>query len=586
MKFTVPIIRSIQQRFQKLPITFYPQRVAAFEAIVIGLVAGFSAVILKAGVGWLGTWRVHAANQFPDWIVLPAVGLFGGLLSGWLVERFSPESSGSGIPQVKAVLAKVPLPFDIRMAWVKLLSGIITLGSGLALGREGPTVQVGAALAAQFSRWFPTAPTQRRQLIAAGAGAGLAAAFNAPLAGVFFIIEELLKDFSSATLGSAVLAAFIASVVSRSFGAHGLDVNLIANAPATNFSAAEIPLYIILGMVAGVIGSLFNQGILTSLSFYRDRLKWPLSWRVGLAGLLSGLIIACLPTPFRDGSGLREVLTAGQANWQLAAIALAAQFLLTLIAYGSGAPGGLFAPVLVMGASLGALMGHAAHLLFHVSSPVTYALVGMGILFSAVIRVPITGIVIIFEMTADFNLVLPLMIGSITAYIVGEALSPGSLYDRLVKWRGLDIEEDAPSKWFLAGVTAGHVMSQSVEVIESSTTLSEAIQTFSKSKHQGFPVVQSGRVIGMINQRDLSELTQRLYATKELSADCTIGEFLDSTPITASPDLSLLKVLTLLNQYQLSRLPIVQDDQLVGIITRSDIIRIEVERLAQKGLLA
>lgn len=580
------IIRSIQQRFQQLPITLYPQRVAAFEAVVIGLVAGLSAVILKAGVGWLGTWRVHMANQFPAWIVLPAVGLTGGAIAGWLVERFSPESSGSGIPQVKAVLAKVPLPFNIRMAWVKLLSGILTLGSGLALGREGPTVQIGAALAAQFSRWFPTAPNQRRQLVAAGAGAGLAAAFNAPLAGVFFIVEELLRDFSSATLGTAVLAAFVGAVVSRLFGAHGLDVNLLDTAPVTDFSAAEIPLYILLGIIAGGVGALFNQSVLTSLSFYRDRLKWPLFWRIGLAGLLSGLIVAFLPVIFRDGSGLREVLTAGQSNWQLAAIALAAQFCLTIIAYGSGAPGGLFAPVLVMGASLGALMGHTAHLLFHVSSPVTYALAGMGILFSAVIRVPITGIVIIFEMTADFNLVLPLMIGSITAYIVGEALSPGSLYDRLLKWRGLDIEEDAPSKWFLAGVTAGHVMNPSVEVIESSTTLSEAIQTFSKSKHQGFPVVQLGRVVGMINQRDLSELTQRLYATKELSADCTIGEFIDSIPITATPDLSLLKVLSLLNQHQLSRLPVVKDKQLVGIITRSDIIRIEVERLAQKGLLA
>lgn len=572
--------------FQQFWLTPHPQRIAAFEAIVIGLVSGLSAVLLKWGVGWLGTWRVHSASQVPAWLALPAIGLAGGGLAGWLVERYAPQAGGSGIPQVKAVLAKVPMPFDFRVALVKLVSGILTLGSGLALGREGPTVQVGAALAVQFSRWFPTAPGQRRQLIAAGAGAGLAAAFNAPLAGVFFIIEELLKDFSSATLGTAVLAAFVGSVVARLFGAHGLDVNLLDDAPVTNFSAAEIPLYVLLGLVAGVIGAAFNQGILASLSFNRDRLGWPLPLRVGLAGLVSGLIVSGLPVAFRNGSGLREVLSTGQADWQLAAIALAAQFVLTLIAYGSGAPGGLFAPVLVMGASLGSLMGGVAHWIFHVSSPVTYALTGMGILFSAVVRVPITGIVIVFEMTADFNLVLPLMIGSITAYLTGEALAPGSLYDRLLDWRGIHLEEDAPSKWFLAGLSAKDVMQTQVEVIESDMALAEAIEVFSQSKHQGFPVVHQRQVIGMITQRDLSDLTQRLHATKELSGENRIETLIDSPPITASPDLSLLKVLSLLDQHQLSRLPIVENQQLVGIVTRSDIIRVEVERLAQRGLLA
>ncbi len=578
----------INQIFKRFKIVRQPQRIAVFEAAIIGLFSGLSAVLLKWGVGWIGTWRVHAAEAFPAWVVLPLIGLVGGGLSGWVVAAFAPEATGSGIPQVKAVLAKVPMLLNLRVAVVKLVSGVLTLGSGMALGREGPTVQVGAALAAQFSRWFPTAPNQRRQLIAAGAGAGLAASFNAPMAGVFFIIEELLKDFSSATLGTAVLAAFVGAVVARLLGAHGLDVNLLDNAPVTDFSAAEIPLYILLGIIAGVIGSVFNQGILASLSFNRDRLNWPLPFRVGLAGLVSGLIVAMLPVAFRDGSGLREIVSTGQASWQLAAIALVAQFFLTLIAYGSGAPGGLFAPVLIMGAALGSLMGSAAHLLFHVSSPVTYALSGMGILFSAVVRVPITGIVIIFEMTSDFNLVLPLMVGSITAYLTGELISPGSLYDRLLEWRGIRLEESAPSKWSLAGIRAGDIMQKQVEVIEASMGLGDVIKTFYRSSHQGFPVVAEGQVVGMINQRDLSELAQRMQATQhseaELASDRSIGELIDSSPITASPDISLIKVLSLLDQHQLNRLPIVQDQQLIGIITRSDVIRIEVEQLAEKEI--
>ncbi len=577
------MLSNISKRFHLIR---HPQRIAALEAIIIGLVSGLCAVILKQGVGWLGTWRVHLASQFPAWIVLPMIGLIGGWLAGWLVENFAPEATGSGIPQVKAVLSKVPMALNLRVATIKLLSGMLTLGSGLALGREGPTVQVGASLASQFSHWFPTAPNQRRQLIAAGAGAGLAAAFNAPLAGVFFIIEELLKDFSSATLGTAVLAAFVGAVVSRLFGAHGLDVNLLDNAPVTDFSVAEIPLYILLGVVAGVIGAAFNEGILASMSFNRDRIKLPLSLKIGLAGLVTGIVVSCLPTPFRNGSGLREVLSTGEANWQMAAIALVTQFGLTLVGYGSGAPGGLFAPVLVMGASLGSLMGSVAHVLFNVSAPVTYALAGMGILFSAVIRVPITGIVIIFEMTGDFNLVLPLMVGSITAYLVGEILSPGSLYDRLLDWRGIRLEEDAPSKWFLAGLSARDVMVSPVEVIESDMALAEVLTAFSHSKHQGFPVVKQNQVVGMINQRDLSDLAYRFQSTQELSGESAIEDFIESLPITASPDLSLLKVLSLLDQHQLSRLPVVKEQQLIGIITRSDIIRIEVERLASRGFVS
>ena len=202
------------------------KRLAIAEACLIGLVSGLAAVLLGQGVGWLGGWRQHLAHEFPVYIVLPAFGLLGGLLAGWIVERFAPAASGSGMSEVKAVLARVPMPLNLRIAIVKLIGSILVLGSGMPLGREGPTVQIGAALAAQLSRWVPTSPDHRRQLLAAGAGAGLAAAFNAPIAGVLFVVEELLQDISGITLGTAILASFIAAVVSRIYGSHSLDLNL------------------------------------------------------------------------------------------------------------------------------------------------------------------------------------------------------------------------------------------------------------------------------------------------------------------------------------------------------------------------
>ncbi|MFN7854126.1 MAG: chloride channel protein, partial [Dolichospermum sp.] len=199
---------------------------AIAEASIIGIVAALSAVLLKQGSGWLGTWRVHTTHIFPAWISLPFIGLSLGFLSGWLVQRLAPEAAGSGIPQVKAVLANVPIKLSWRVAFVKLISSIIALGSGLTLGRQGPTVQVGAGLAAGMSRLVPTSPDHRRQMIAAGAGAGLAAAFNAPLAGVLFIIEELLQDLSGLTLGTAIIAAFIGGVISRWLGGGSLQLDL------------------------------------------------------------------------------------------------------------------------------------------------------------------------------------------------------------------------------------------------------------------------------------------------------------------------------------------------------------------------
>ena len=267
-----------------------PKRFAIFQACVIGLVSALAAVFLKQSVNVLGTWRVHTTEHLPAWLVLPVIGLVGGLLSGWLVEEVAPEASGSGISQVKAVLAKVPIALDLRVALVKLLSATIALGSGLPLGREGPTLQVGAALANHLSRFFPTSPDYRRQMIAAGAGAGLAAAFDAPITGVLFVVEELLQDVSGLTMGTAILASFIGAVVSRWLGGHSLNLELTAL--KTNFSLQEIPFYLVLGVVAGLLGVLFNRGIIAFLEFNRRRVRFRLPVRVGLAGLVCGIAIA------------------------------------------------------------------------------------------------------------------------------------------------------------------------------------------------------------------------------------------------------------------------------------------------------
>ncbi|MCW5316827.1 universal stress protein [Nostoc sp. KVJ3] len=568
---------SILQHFRRL---LRPQRrLAIFEACLIGLVSALAAVLLKSGVGWLGAWRVQTSFLLPAWFVLPGVGLSFGFLAGWLVERVAPETSGSGIPQVKAVLANVPIALDLRVALVKLVGGILALGSGLALGREGPTVQVSAALASQLSRWFPTSPDHRRQLIAAGAGAGLAAAFNTPIAGVLFVVEELLQDFSGFTLGTAILASFIGAVVSRVLGGRSLDLNLALTASKTNFFVQDIPFYLVLGILAGLLGALFNRGIISSLTVYRRSLRFGLPARVGLAGLVSGVIVAMLPLAFRDNTGLREILITGEASWSIAAIAFLSQFILVLVAYGSGVPGGLFAPALTLGAALGYLVGigeHSVLLPLGIESglPITFALAGMGAFFTAVARVPITGIIIVFEMTTDFNLVLPLMIGSVTSYLVAEKLVPGSLYDKLLEWNGITIKKESSPEGIMTSLTAKDVMQQQVETLDAEMPLDEAMQAFARSHHRGFPVLEDSKLVGIVTQSDLLKIRDR-----NLGNDIYLKEIMTPVPMTVTPIHTLRNVLYLLDRYQISRLPVVDGRKLIGIITRGDIIRAEADHL-------
>ncbi len=576
-----------------------PKRFAIFQACVIGIVSALAAVFLKQGVSVLGGWRIHTAETLPAWLALPGIGLVGGVVSGLLVQHVAPEAAGSGISQVKAVLAKVPVALDLRVAMVKLLTATIALGSGLPLGREGPTLQVGAALANQLSRVFPTSPDYRRQMIAAGAGAGLAAAFDAPIAGVLFVVEELLQDVSGLTMGTAILASFIGAGISRWLGGHSLNLELTSL--QTSFSPQEIPFYLVLGVVAGLLGALFNHGVIAFLNFFSitDReeysttsphsplkyittlmyfigrlFRWGLPVKIGLAGLVCGGVGAFLPPTFRDIAGLRDILTAGELSPQTTIVVFVVQFLLTLIAYGSGAPGGLLVPPLLLGSALGYLVGLVEHGTLGISAPTTYALAGMGTFLSAVARVPITSIVIVFEMTTDFNLVLPLMIGSVVAYLVAEKVMPGSLYDLLLEWNGIHLGKEPTTEGFLANLNAVDVMQQRVETLSSELSLDEAVQAFSHSQHRNFPVVQDGKVVGIITQKDIAS-----SASRQLGGDISVAKIMTQEPVTVKPTATLAYVLHLLNHYDLSCLPVTEGRRLVGIITRSDIIRVEAERL-------
>lgn len=547
-----------------------PKRVAILEACLIGLVAGLAAVLLKQGIGWLGGWRIQVANELPAWFVLPVIGITGGFLSGFLIENFAIEAAGSGIPQVKAALGYVPIALNLRVVVVKIASTILALGSGLALGRQGPTVQIGAAIAGQISQWIPNSPEYQRQLIAAGAAAGLAAGFNAPIAGVLFVIEELLHDVSSLTLGTAILASFIGGVVSRLLTGQALSPVI----PQVIFSAQEIPFLLLLGILVGWFAALFNRGVVAATQWNRQTFKMPLSWRIAIAGGLSGLAIAMMPVDFRDSTGLQLFLAMGQSDWQVTAGVFAVRFVLTLLACSAETPGGLFVPSLILGAALGSLVGNLEHLLLGIGTPATYALAGMGAFFGAVAKVPITAFVIVFEITMDFNIILPLMITSVVAYLCAEKYAPGSLYTHLLELKGIYLQNETIADGIWDGLSAADVMQRNVETLPLHTSIDQAMQAFGRSRHRGFPVIAEGHLVGIITQMDLVKAQDR-----QLLGAMSIEEIMTAQPMTVSPEVSLSQVLYLLSYYKLSRLPVIDRHQLVGIITRSDILRAQAKRL-------
>lgn len=404
------------------------------KALVVGVVAGLLATAFRVGLAAVEGNRIAFLSQFEPGVRIPiavALGALGGGVGLWLVRRFAPDASGSGIPQLKAfVLGERGIEWR-RLLPVKFFAGLTGIGGGLALGREGPTIQMGGATGLMVSEWFRVKPGEgeRKALIAAGAGAGLAAAFNAPLAGVMFVLEELAGNFTPVVFVSAFLASVTADVVGRVVTGE-MPVFPLHDMPAPNVRV--LPAALVLGLACGFGGVFFNRCLLKSLDWYA-RLRWP-GWAVGvLAGAIAGLASGIYPGVAGGGGLLAERALTGAIAVHWVPVLLIARFVLTMTSYGTGAAGGIFAPLLVIGALGGLAFGHAAHAALPAWSaqPEAFAVIGMGGLLTAIVRAPLTGIVLMIELTGKYDFMLPLLACCLVAYGVAEALRDTPIYEAL-----------------------------------------------------------------------------------------------------------------------------------------------------------
>ncbi|MGB9813801.1 MAG: H(+)/Cl(-) exchange transporter ClcA [Thermovenabulum sp.] len=401
-------------------------------SLITGLLSGFIVILYRIAIENANMIREKiyhdvVKSNLPFGIALMVLISF---IISFLVKK-EPLISGSGIPQVRALILRQIEQNWLKTIVMKFIGGVLSIGAGLSLGREGPSIQLGASMGQGVSLLFKKTKVEERYLITAGASAGLAAAFNAPLAGVIFALEELHKNFSPIVLLSSMSAAIMADFISKKF--FGLkpifDFKNISPLPLNNYF-----LLVIFGIIIGIFGYIFNVFLIKSLNIYSKFNKVPFSIKMMFPIALSGLLMFILPNVLGGGHNLIVSIINDNNTLLFLSILFIVKFVFTMISYGSGAPGGIFLPLLAIGAIIGAIYSKIAISYFGISNIFykNFIILGMAGYFTAIVRAPITGSILITEMTGSFTHLLSLITVSIVSYITAEILGSKPIYEELL----------------------------------------------------------------------------------------------------------------------------------------------------------
>jgi CIC family chloride channel protein len=417
---------------------FREERLFLVLSVFIGIFSGLAVVCFRFAIDWCRIYLLGSGIALTPSRLLLAPSL-AGLIIGVLVIHVFPLTRGSGVNQTKAALYIYNGYIPARTAIGKFITAALAIGSGHSLGPEDPSLQIGAGLASALGRRMRLSRDRMRLIAPVGAAAGLAAAFNAPISAVLFVIEEVIGHWTAGILGSVVLSAISSVVVMRWF----LGSESLFRIPTVKLvRPSELVAYSILGIVGGLVSVGFSTGI-TSL---RPRCKalppWTQYFQPALAGLLIGFI-GLLGAPQVMGAGYEYIDEAmhGQFSWQVLAMLAGLKIVATLLSFVSGTPGGMFAPTLFVGAMLGAAVGGVEQtILPHLTgSPGTYALVGMGVLFAGFLRAPMTSVFMVLEVSGNYSIILPVIVANTLAYVISRGLQPTAIFDVLTRQDGLDL---------------------------------------------------------------------------------------------------------------------------------------------------
>jgi len=543
-------------------------------SLVIGALVGLVVVAFILLTGRLAARMYPAGGSGWRRILVPALG---SLSTGYLLWRYFPYARGSGIPQTRFALFINDGRIRFRTVVGKFFCCSASLASGIALGREGPSVQVGAGLASVIARNLGLDPKGVKALVPAGCAAALAAAFNTPIAAVLFTLEEIMGDLHAAVLGSVVLSSATSWMVLHLVLG---DEPLFHVAGYRLVHTGELGVYAVLGVVGG-LGSVCFVKLLLGLRARFMRLpKWTVWFQPVVGGLTVGLIGYFVPEVLGVGYNHVEKVLNGDIVLKVVVLLAVLKIVATAVCYASGNAGGIFGPSLFIGAMMGATVGGVAQRLFpgYTAGPGAYALVGMGTAFAGVVRTPLTSVFMIFEITRDYTIIVPLMVSNLIAYFISHKLQRQPIYEALSAQEGVHLPT-AQSRSEAERIQVRQAMRPAPLTVSPDLTIAVVLHQMKDSAFDAWPIADEQGLLTMIRSSDLEQAVDDGASNQRVAQ--ILSEDMESGPITAEgiphvyPDHSLSLALERMGASGLNVLPVVSRAnlrQLIGIIALDDIL--------------
>jgi len=541
-------------------------------AAMVGAVAGLGAVAFRWLIKNFQSLFFDGGGQLLSFlgnyyiIIIPALG---GLLVGALIYFFAREAKGHGVPEVMEAVALKGGRIRPRVSVVKALASSLCIGSGGSVGREGPIVQIGSSFGSAIGQWLKLPDETLKVLVACGGAGGISATFNAPIAGVFFALEVILGRVVTRRFAYVVISAVVADFVAQVF----LGNTRAFPIPAFGIvSPWEFIFYVVLGVLSALAALAFIYLLYRCEDLF-DSWKMPDYLKPALGGLAVGAIgLYSVDILGLGYEGITKALSGELVLGMLLLLCLL-KIIATSLTLGSGGSGGIFAPSLFIGAMLGTAVGSAFGSLFpSLTAPAgAYGVVGMAAVFAGAAQAPFSAILIIFEMTHDYAIMLPLMIAVVISTVLSRALKRETIYTFKLLRRGVDIEQEEMSD-VMRTITVKEAMTRDSPTVPTTMRIDQLLREFRKTGHQGFPVVdKEGRLAGIVTQTDV----ERHLGTSTGKSQQTVGDIATRSPFVAYPDQTLDRVLGATEE-EYGRIPVVSRDdtrRLLGVLRRHDIIR-------------
>jgi CIC family chloride channel protein len=541
------------------------QQVLLILSILIGALTGLAVVAFIVLTERLGMRLYPVGSAAWRRVLIPVVGSLG---MGYLLFRYFPDARGSGVPQTKAALFARDGVITLGTMFGKFFCTSATLASGIPLGREGPSVQVGAGIASVLGRRLGLRPESVKALIPVGTAAAIAAAFNTPLAAVLFSLEEIMGDLNAPVLGSVVLASATSWVVLRLM----LGNNPLFHVPQYQLvHPLEFAIYTVLGVAGGLVSVAFTKLLLGMRVLFSRLPTWTCWFQPVAGGLVAGLLGWRLPQVLGVGYGYVGDALNGKMALQLMALLVVFKLLAVTTSYASGNAGGIFGPSLFIGAMLGGVVGSVAHHLLPVytAAPGAYALVGMGTLFAGIVRAPMTSVVMIFETTHDYAVIVPLMISNTVSFFISSRMQRQPIYEALGRQDGIHLP-GAEAHRRDGQHQVSQAMRAATEVMRSEMTVREAFERAHKTEFHSWPVTDERGLVGMVDLTRIEQAMAHGEETKPLSDLVDVRHFPH-----VHPDHPLHLALERMGAAELDVLPVVSRAniyQLMGVVVLSDVL--------------